>query len=145
MVLAWAGALLFVPAVLASQAALPAAPSHPEVINLTLKGVKVVKQSDLLQSISTTSSHCNGFVLVPFCWISKSKYFYTKNYLDHKELERDVLRVRVFYWKRGYREADCVDLTNWICDVLDAPGDAGVIAKVREKVTAQCKVFPVYG
>jgi len=106
VVLAWAGALLFVPAVLASQAALPAAPSHPEVVNLTLKGVKVVKQSDLLQSISTTSSHCNGFVLVPFCWISKSKYFYTKNYLDHKELERDVLRVRVFYWKRGYREAE---------------------------------------
>ena len=35
---------------------------------------------------------------------------------------------------RGYRETDCVDLTNWICDVLDAPGDAGVIAKVREKV-----------
>jgi len=65
-----------------------------------------MKQSDLLQSISTTSSHCNGFVLVPFCWISKSKYFYTKNYLDHKELERDVLRVRVFYWKRGYREAE---------------------------------------
>lgn len=106
MVLAWAGALLFVPAVLASQAALPAAPIHPEVVNLTLKGVKVVKQSDLLQSISTTSSHCNGFVLVPFCWISKAKYFYTKNYLDHKELERDVLRVRVFYWKRGYRETE---------------------------------------
>jgi outer membrane protein insertion porin family len=68
--------------------------------------VKVVKQSDLLQSIYTTSSHCNGFILVPFCWISKSKYFYTRNYLDHKELERDVLRVRVFYWKRGYREAE---------------------------------------
>ena len=68
--------------------------------------MKVVKQSDLLQSIYTTSSHCNGFLLVPFCWISKAKYFYTKNYLDHKELERDVLRARVFYWKRGYREAE---------------------------------------
>ena len=68
--------------------------------------MKVVRQSDLLQSIYTTSSHCNGFLLVPFCWISKAKYFYTKNYLDHKELERDVLRARVFYWKRGYREAE---------------------------------------
>ena len=45
---------------------------------------------------------------------------------------------------RGYKEADCVDLTNWICDVLDAPDDAGVIAQVREKVIAQCKTFPVY-
>ncbi|MBA8882507.1 serine hydroxymethyltransferase [Dokdonella fugitiva] len=46
---------------------------------------------------------------------------------------------------RGYREQDCVDLANWICDVLDAPGDAGVIARVREQVTAQCRRYPVYG
>ena len=65
-----------------------------------------MKQSDLLQNIYTTSSHCNSFLLVPFCWISKANYLYTKKYLDHKELERDVLRVRVFYWKRGYREAE---------------------------------------
>ena len=46
---------------------------------------------------------------------------------------------------RGYMENDCVDLANWICDVLDAPADAGVIAAVREKVTAQCRKYPVYG
>ncbi|MGF6494801.1 glycine hydroxymethyltransferase [Luteibacter sp. 621] len=46
---------------------------------------------------------------------------------------------------RGYKEADTIDLANWICDVLDAPNDDAVIAAVREKVTAQCKRFPVYG
>jgi glycine hydroxymethyltransferase len=46
---------------------------------------------------------------------------------------------------RGYQESDCVDLANWICDVLDAPGDDKVIAVVREKVTAQCRKYPVYG
>jgi len=46
---------------------------------------------------------------------------------------------------RGYLENDCIELSNWICDVLDAPGDDGVIASVREKVTAQCRKFPVYG
>jgi len=46
---------------------------------------------------------------------------------------------------RGYMEADTVELTGWICDVLDAPGDEAVIAKVREAVTAQCRKFPVYG
>jgi len=45
---------------------------------------------------------------------------------------------------RGYLEADCVELANWICDVLDAPGDDGIIGGVREKVTAQCRKFPVY-
>ncbi|BDU20305.1 serine hydroxymethyltransferase [Dyella sp. GSA-30] len=46
---------------------------------------------------------------------------------------------------RGYKESDVVELTNWICDVLDAPADDTVIKKVREQVTAQCKKFPVYG
>jgi glycine hydroxymethyltransferase len=46
---------------------------------------------------------------------------------------------------RGYREADTVELSNWICDVLDAPTDAAVIARVREQVTGQCRRFPVYG
>src|SRR5437764_1536071 len=117
------GAILFVPTPLFSQtasstpstatapapAAAQAAPTsnaHPEVVNLTLKGVKSVKRSDLLASIYTTASYCNSFILKPFCLISKSKYFYTKKYLDHQELQRDVLRVRVFYWKRGYREAE---------------------------------------
>ena len=46
---------------------------------------------------------------------------------------------------RGYNEAECVALANWICDVLDAPNDAAVIERVREEVTKQCKAFPVYG
>jgi glycine hydroxymethyltransferase len=46
---------------------------------------------------------------------------------------------------RGYLEADTVELTGWICDVLDAPADADVISRVRQAVTAQCKRFPVYG
>ncbi|MGI8402217.1 MAG: BamA/OMP85 family outer membrane protein [Gemmatimonadaceae bacterium] len=76
------------------------------MVNVTLKGVKGVKQAELRQNIYTTASYCNSFILKPFCWISKSGYFYTKKYLDHKELQRDVLRIRVFYWKRGYREAE---------------------------------------
>ncbi len=66
----------------------------------------VVKSQELLQNIYTTASYCNSFILKPFCLITKSRYFYTRKYLDHKELERDVLRVRIFYWKRGYREAE---------------------------------------
>ncbi|MBW8367126.1 MAG: serine hydroxymethyltransferase [Arenimonas sp.] len=46
---------------------------------------------------------------------------------------------------RGYKEAECVALAGWICDVLDAPADEAVVARVREAVTAQCRQFPVYG
>jgi len=38
-----------------------------------------------------------------------------------------------------------VELAHWICDVLDAPEDDAVIARVREAVSAQCRKFPVYG
>ncbi|MDR2957906.1 MAG: serine hydroxymethyltransferase [Stenotrophomonas sp.] len=46
---------------------------------------------------------------------------------------------------RGYVEQDCVDLANWIADVLDAPADDAVIARVRDAVSAQCRKYPVYG
>jgi glycine hydroxymethyltransferase len=46
---------------------------------------------------------------------------------------------------RGYGVAECVDLANWIADVLDAPKDEAVIGRVRGLVEAQCRQFPVYG
>ncbi len=46
---------------------------------------------------------------------------------------------------RGYREADCIELAQWLADVVDAPADESVIAAVRAKVTTQCRAFPVYG
>src|SRR2546423_191301 len=98
--------LLLVPALLFAQQTEPTTPSHPEVVNLTFKGVKSVKVSELQQSVYTTASYCNSFILKPFCLISHAKYFFTKKYLDHSELQRDPLRIRVFYWKRGYREAE---------------------------------------
>lgn len=97
------GALLLAPSVVPAQ---KKAPDKPEVVKLTLKGVHVVKQDDLLQSISTSQSHCNSLVLKPACWITKSKFVYSREYLDHDELKRDVLRMRVFYWKRGYRDTE---------------------------------------
>ena len=46
---------------------------------------------------------------------------------------------------RGYVERDCVDLANWIADVLDAPNDDAVIARVADAVKEQCARLPVYG
>ena len=48
---------------------------------------------------------------------------------------------------RGFGESECVDLTNWMCDVLDAleAGDAqATIDRVRAQVLELCARFPVY-
>jgi outer membrane protein assembly complex protein YaeT len=111
--------MLLLPAALVAQtpatppsppASTPTKPVQWEVKSLTLKGVKAVDPKDLRLSIATDQSHCASFILTPICWISKTKYFYVRKYLDHQELARDVLRTRVYYWKRGYRETE-VDTT----------------------------------
>lgn len=45
---------------------------------------------------------------------------------------------------RGFKEAEAIQVANWIADVLDNPNDAANIAKVRAEVAALTKRFPVY-
>ena len=83
---------------------------RPEVRSLTLSGVRSVDRDELLQSIATSASHCKSFLLYAFCPLSHSSSIWDKRYLDRTELRRDVLRIRVFYWIRGFRQAT-VDTT----------------------------------
>jgi glycine hydroxymethyltransferase len=49
---------------------------------------------------------------------------------------------------RGFGEAETVELTGWMCDVLESLENGTsekVIADVKAKVLAICKRFPVYG
>ncbi|MGP1571705.1 MAG: serine hydroxymethyltransferase [Moraxella sp.] len=46
---------------------------------------------------------------------------------------------------RGFKEAECIELAGWICDVLDARGAEETLEDVRAKVSAICDKFPVYG
>jgi glycine hydroxymethyltransferase len=46
---------------------------------------------------------------------------------------------------RGFKETEVIDVAHWMCDVMENMEDEKVITEVREKVTALCKRFPVYG
>jgi glycine hydroxymethyltransferase len=46
---------------------------------------------------------------------------------------------------RGFGKVEAEKIANLIADVLDAPNDEAVLAKVRDEVSALCKKFPVYG
>ena len=45
---------------------------------------------------------------------------------------------------RGFSEADCVTLADWICDVVDDLENDAVINRVRDDVSEICKRYPVY-
>ena len=79
----------------------------PEVRRLVLAGVSdAVDEDELRASIYTTATSCKSFLLSPICKFSRWQALENRHYLDRQELQRDVLRVRVFYYKRGFREAE---------------------------------------
>ena len=45
---------------------------------------------------------------------------------------------------RGFKENECRDLANWMCDVIDAKGSEDVIKDVKAKAIAVCQRLPVY-
>ncbi len=45
---------------------------------------------------------------------------------------------------RGFKAQECSDLAGWICDIIDAKGDAQVIAEVKAKGAEVCERLPVY-
>jgi len=102
LALAWA-------CVVACAAALPAQQrdtAPPEVRRLVMEGVKHVDVQDLEKSISTRASSCRSFVIEIFCLFSHSPTFEDKYYLDEDELARDIIRIRLYYWKRGWRDSE---------------------------------------
>ena len=46
---------------------------------------------------------------------------------------------------RGFKEPEVQQLSNWIADVLDHPGDEAALQRTRAEVVAICRRFPVYG
>ncbi len=45
---------------------------------------------------------------------------------------------------RGFKEAECRELVNWICDILDDLENQETIDRVKNQVLDLCKRFPVY-
>lgn len=95
----------------------------PEVKDLKWAGVESVSKDDLEESIETEETRCRSLLLKPFCLFSNWSLFKERHYLDRTELRRDVLRIRVFYWKRGWRDTEV--------DTAITPKDGGVRVEFR--------------
>ncbi|HUF26074.1 MAG TPA: BamA/TamA family outer membrane protein [Gemmatimonadaceae bacterium] len=80
---------------------------HPEVVELVFTGVSSVDKGELALSLETRQTECKNllFQVFLFCTVTTSPVFLEKYYLERTELARDMLRIRIFYWRRGYRES----------------------------------------
>ena len=88
-----------------AQTASPALDEHPRIGKVNFVGTKGLKAEVLRDSIETQATKCRGLLLKPLCAISKSPNFVERHYLDRAEIPKDELRIRVIYFKAGYRQA----------------------------------------
>jgi outer membrane protein insertion porin family len=83
----------------------------PEVASVDFNGAtKAIDLRELQANIYTEPTGCRSFVLAPLCRFTNWRAVELRHYLNRTELKRDVLRVRVFYYREGFREAQ-VDTT----------------------------------
>jgi outer membrane protein insertion porin family len=90
----------------------------PEVRDVKWVGVESVTKDELEESIETEKTRCRSLLAAPICLVSNWSLFKERHYLDRTEFRRDLLRIRVFYWKRGWRDARV--------DTAVSPKDDGV-------------------
>jgi outer membrane protein assembly factor BamA len=79
---------------------------RPEVREVRIVGTKALDRSDVADALATKASGCLSLVFRPFCVFTRSPYVYARRYLDRDEFQRDVVRLLVFYYKRGWRDAE---------------------------------------
>ena len=77
---------------------------RPAVREVKFRGVRAVDGGELRDAIATRASGCKSLILRPICLVYKGPAVYRREYLDRLEFKRDVLRIKVFYWRRGFRD-----------------------------------------
>ncbi|MEO7455575.1 MAG: POTRA domain-containing protein, partial [Gemmatimonadaceae bacterium] len=79
----------------------------PEVKSVDFNGVsKAVDIDELQASIYTEPTRCRSFVLSLICKFARYRGFQERHFFNRQELQRDIVRIRVFYYKHGFREAE---------------------------------------
>lgn len=79
-----------------------------EVVEIWFEGNEVFSQRDLRAAILTRATHCRTFLFkfpLPLCPLTDWGFAHVREYMDEDELPLDLLRLRLFYRQRGYRDA----------------------------------------
>jgi outer membrane protein assembly factor BamA len=73
---------------------------------VSFPGADEVSEENLRERLATQETRCRGILLQPFCWIADWDIVAERHHLETGQLPLDELRLRVVYFRAGYREAD---------------------------------------
>lgn len=73
---------------------------RPELASLRIEGNVNLSTAELQLAIATVPTRSRSFFSIPLPFLPRKRVV-----LDRAELDRDLLRIRVLYWKRGWRSA----------------------------------------
>ncbi len=116
-----AAALLVLPPVrLRAQAAPAPGGLHDSitVTTLTFPGAKRVAVDDLRRGLYTRGSTCRIVLILPLCKLTATQLFTDRRRTTPAALGEDMDKLRVLYWRRGFREAQ-------VDTVIGPPGKRG--------------------
>ena len=77
---------------------------RPQVVGLEFVGNRTFATDSLRRAIVNRETECRTVFLVPFCELGLD-FAQDRHYFHADEFPRDVVRLRLYYWQRGYREA----------------------------------------
>ncbi len=75
------------------------------VASLEFAGATAVSTDDLKRIVFTRTSSCRLVLIKPLCKLSRSQLFIDRRRTTPAALGEDITKLRVYYWQRGFREA----------------------------------------
>lgn len=81
------------------------ATTRPRVAEVAFEGNETFSADSLAAAIVTRESRCRSNLFLPLCWFG-ADFVVQDAYLPRRELPRDELRLRIWYQRRGFREAE---------------------------------------
>ena len=88
----------------------PEARGRAEVVDIVFSGNESFPVDTLKRAIVNRATECGTMFLAPFCKLGFD-FAADRHYFRADEFPRDAIRLQLYYWQRGYREAQ-VDTTS---------------------------------
>jgi outer membrane protein insertion porin family/translocation and assembly module TamA len=76
-----------------------------EVASLEFAGANGVSPDDLKRVVFTRTSSCRLVLIAPLCKVGRNQLFIDRRRTTPAALGEDITKLRVYYWQRGFREA----------------------------------------